>query len=278
MDLSDLIDRNAAFAPDKAAIRFGGLELTLCGSRAAHCERRARVEIAAGRARAATGSAILAANHPDTLVLLYACARLGAMLVPLNWRLAVPEQVYILCDASVKALVVEQAFAPVVEPLTAGAARRARRRPRLRARERRLPGGAARRCQRRRTQPPCRHLLSAAHRLHLGHDRSPQGRRAAPGGAGVERGHEPAHARHDRRGSYPHRAADVPRRRAEHPDHAGAAAGRHRHPACPLRARGDAGRDRARPADADGAGAGHHPGHDRASALGGDAGSTACAP
>ncbi len=44
--------------------------------------------------------AILAANHPDYLVLLYACARLGAMLVPINWRLAVPEQVYILRDAA----------------------------------------------------------------------------------------------------------------------------------------------------------------------------------
>ena len=63
--------------------------------------------------------AMLAANHPDYLVLLYACARLGAMLVPVNWRLAVPEQVFILRDADVKALVVEQAFAPVIEPLAA---------------------------------------------------------------------------------------------------------------------------------------------------------------
>ena len=53
------------------------------------------------------------ANHPDYLVLLYACARLGAMLVPLNWRLAVPEQVYILRNAAVKALLVEQAFAAI---------------------------------------------------------------------------------------------------------------------------------------------------------------------
>ena len=50
--------------------------------------------------------AISAMNHPDYLVLLYACARLGAMLVPLNWRLAVPEQMFILSDASVKALFV----------------------------------------------------------------------------------------------------------------------------------------------------------------------------
>ena len=52
-------------------------------------------------------------------MLLYACARLGAMLVPLNWRLAVPEQVFILTDASVKVLVVEQGFAAVIAPLQA---------------------------------------------------------------------------------------------------------------------------------------------------------------
>ena len=50
-------------------------------------------------------------------MLLYACARLGALLVPLNWRLAVAEQLFILSDASAKVLVVEQAFAAVCAPL-----------------------------------------------------------------------------------------------------------------------------------------------------------------
>src|ERR1700681_2651840 len=39
------------------------------------------------------------------------------MLVPLNWRLAVAEQVFILSDASVKVLVLEQAFADVLPVL-----------------------------------------------------------------------------------------------------------------------------------------------------------------
>ena len=76
-------------------------------------------------------------------MLLYACARLGAMLVPINWRLAVPEQVYILRDAAVKALVVEQAFAAVVAPLRRGVARRAHRRPRFCAGRRHVACGAA---------------------------------------------------------------------------------------------------------------------------------------
>src|SRR5262249_38134415 len=60
---------------------------------------------------------ILAANHPAFLVLLYACARLGAVLVPVNWRLAVPEQLYILRDAAVDALVLAQSEAAIVAPL-----------------------------------------------------------------------------------------------------------------------------------------------------------------
>src|ERR1700716_3444497 len=116
MDLSDLIDRNAAFTPDKVAIRFQGRTLRYAefASRIAETARALKSRLGVGRGDRV---AILAANHPDYLVLLYACARLGAMLVPLNWRLAVPEQVFILADASVKALVVEQAFAPVIAPL-----------------------------------------------------------------------------------------------------------------------------------------------------------------
>src|SRR6185369_11805894 len=61
--------------------------------------------------------AILSLNRPDYLVLLYACARLGAMLVPLNWRLAGAEQLFILSDAGIKVLVLEQAFAGILPAL-----------------------------------------------------------------------------------------------------------------------------------------------------------------
>src|SRR3979409_621808 len=116
MDLSDLIDRNAAFTPDKAAIRFQGHVLSYAdfAARIAQAARALKSRLRVGRCGLV---AVLAANHPDYLVLLYACARLGAMLVPLNWRLAVPEQMFILADASVKALVVEESFAAVVAPL-----------------------------------------------------------------------------------------------------------------------------------------------------------------
>src|SRR5918912_1226358 len=116
MDLSELIERNAAFTPDKAAIRFGGETLTYADltARIAATARGLKSQLGVGRGDRV---AILATNHPDYLVLLYACARLGAMLVPLNWRLAVAEQLYILTDAAVSALFVEEAFAAIVAPL-----------------------------------------------------------------------------------------------------------------------------------------------------------------
>ena len=116
MDLSDLIDRHAAFTPDKIAIRFAGRTLTYAAfaARIAAAARALKSQLGIGRGDRV---AILSTNHPDYLVLLYACARLGALLVPLNWRLAIPEQVFILSDVSVKALVVEESFAAVSPPL-----------------------------------------------------------------------------------------------------------------------------------------------------------------
>ncbi|NOJ47645.1 class I adenylate-forming enzyme family protein [Bradyrhizobium archetypum] len=116
MDLSSLIERNAAFAPDKPALHFEDTTLS-------YSALVARIEQAARAMKSALGVgrgdrvAILSLNRPDYLVLLYACARLGAMLVPLNWRLAVAEQQFILSDAAAKVLVLEQAFAAVLPTL-----------------------------------------------------------------------------------------------------------------------------------------------------------------
>src|ERR1700754_2969119 len=116
MDLSDLVARHAAFLPDKPALNFEGEVL----SYRAFFER---IETTAKALKAEFGVsrgdrvAILSLNRPDYLVLLYACARLGAMLVPLNWRLAAAEQMFILSNAAVKVLVLEQAFAEILPTL-----------------------------------------------------------------------------------------------------------------------------------------------------------------
>src|SRR6202165_4256666 len=119
MDLSDLIERNAAFTPDKPALGFEGQALNYSAFQA-RIEQTARALKAEFGVSRGDRVAILSLNRPDYLVLLYACARLGAMLVPLNWRLAVAEQLFILSDASVKALVLEQAFAEILPALEKG--------------------------------------------------------------------------------------------------------------------------------------------------------------
>ena len=56
--------------------------------------------------------AVLMLNCHRYLELYYACARMGAVIVPLNIRLARPEIVFILNDSESRALVVDKAFAP----------------------------------------------------------------------------------------------------------------------------------------------------------------------
>jgi fatty-acyl-CoA synthase len=119
VDLCSLIERNAAFTPDRPAIIFEGEILSYAGF-SARIEQTAcalKAELGVGRGDRV---AILSLNRPDYLVLLYACARLGAMLVPLNWRLAVAEQLFILSDAGIKVLVLEQAFAEILPALEEG--------------------------------------------------------------------------------------------------------------------------------------------------------------
>jgi fatty-acyl-CoA synthase len=116
MDLSDLIERNAAFTPIKPAIIFEG-EILSYAAFSARIEQTARALKAEFGISRGDRVAILSLNRPDYLVLLYACARLGAMLVPLNWRLAVAEQLFILSDASVKVLIVERAFGAILPEL-----------------------------------------------------------------------------------------------------------------------------------------------------------------
>jgi len=117
MNLADVIDRNAAFTPNKAALRFHGETWSygFFAERIASLARALRSELGVGRGDRV---AVLAMNCPDYLALLYACARLGAILVPLNWRLAVPEQMFILSDAAVSALLLTEAFAAVTGPLS----------------------------------------------------------------------------------------------------------------------------------------------------------------
>ena len=80
--------------------------------------------------------ALLAPNCPEYFELQFACGRLGAIMLPLNWRLTVPELEYILGDATPKLLVHDKGFAQQAQALSQEPARDRSRGPeqRLRAR------------------------------------------------------------------------------------------------------------------------------------------------
>ncbi len=61
--------------------------------------------------------AILANNTTDVFEALFACAKLGAILVPLNWRLAVPELQFIVGDCSPTVLIFEGEFSDAAAQL-----------------------------------------------------------------------------------------------------------------------------------------------------------------
>jgi len=61
--------------------------------------------------------AILAKNCVEYFEFQFACVRLGAIMLPLNWRLAEPELLYILNDADAKAIVYDSEFTDRLPPL-----------------------------------------------------------------------------------------------------------------------------------------------------------------
>ncbi len=62
--------------------------------------------------------AIVSKNRVEHLELMFACARLGALFLPVNWRLAAPEIHYILSDSAPAVVVVEQGFEALVNGWT----------------------------------------------------------------------------------------------------------------------------------------------------------------
>jgi len=114
---SPLIPRSES--PERVALRFEGKKVTY-----ADLERRILLVAGALRRRWGVTSgdrvAYLGFNHPVVLELLYACARLGAVFVPINWRLAPPEHREILRDCAPKVLLVGRELRSQADEIGAG--------------------------------------------------------------------------------------------------------------------------------------------------------------
>ncbi|MBK8762017.1 MAG: o-succinylbenzoate--CoA ligase [Sulfuritalea sp.] len=106
--LADWISDNAGRVPAKTAIRFSGRDVSYA-ELSAMVERIASA-LAASGVRRGDCAAYLGFNSPEMLALLFACAKLGALFMPLNWRLAAPEHKQMLLDCPPKVLIVESDF------------------------------------------------------------------------------------------------------------------------------------------------------------------------
>ena len=105
-DISGWIAQRAGWAPDDTAIRFEGADISY-----------AALEDRIGRTAGALGGVLkvgegdrvahLGINAPEMIELLFACARLDAIFVPLNSRLTVEEHLWQLQDCGASLLFVE---------------------------------------------------------------------------------------------------------------------------------------------------------------------------
>jgi long-chain acyl-CoA synthetase len=111
--LFDVVQRNARLYADRLAFVFEKERVT-------HAAYLARVErLAAGLARVGIGPGdrvvMLSANNLEFIDLYGAIARLGAILLPINWRLSAEEIAYVAADAAPKVVIADAGNQPILQ-------------------------------------------------------------------------------------------------------------------------------------------------------------------
>lgn len=103
---------HALARPEDAAIRFGGETLTW-----RELDRRvtqlASWLVSRGVSKGSR-VALVMGNRPEFLETMYACARVGAIAVPINFRLTAPEIDYILTNSGASVVITESLFSDAV--------------------------------------------------------------------------------------------------------------------------------------------------------------------
>lgn len=119
MERVDSISHHAKVAPDSIALVDLATEREFT-----YAQMNERVNRIAGflqhRFKVSKGErvAVLSHNSSDVFEIQFACWRLGAIFVPINWRLTVPEIEFILSDATPRVLIGDTEFAGNLAELT----------------------------------------------------------------------------------------------------------------------------------------------------------------
>lgn len=110
--IAEAVRRHAAATPHAIAFTFGEEQLDFAALDSGG-NRAAQALIAAG-VRKGDRVAYLGKNHHLYFEALLGALKLGAVMTPVNWRLAVPELVYVLNDSQARVLFVGEGFADTV--------------------------------------------------------------------------------------------------------------------------------------------------------------------
>src|SRR5215472_2373399 len=108
----DALRRSAARSPQQPAIRYLDRKLNY-GEFDALANQAARLLLSSGICRG-DSVAIFAANSPEYAAVFFACARIGAVLVPINLMFTAEEVGFVLEKTRVKALLLDPVFAAKV--------------------------------------------------------------------------------------------------------------------------------------------------------------------
>ncbi len=111
-NVGDALRRSAARAPQQRAIHFQGRELTYAELDAL-ANQMAHKLLESGVSNG-DSVAIYATNSPEYVAAFFGCARIGAVLVPINLMFTPDDVSYVLQKTRVKALLVEPIFADKV--------------------------------------------------------------------------------------------------------------------------------------------------------------------
>ena len=115
--LANWFTQRALRTPERKALHFEGRTWTFA-------EMQQEIVDCAGRLHAlGVGKgdrvAFLGLNQPMFFFVMFASARLGAVFVPLNFRLTGPELAFMINDCRAVALIVDAHLTPVVTPVRA---------------------------------------------------------------------------------------------------------------------------------------------------------------
>jgi fatty-acyl-CoA synthase len=116
--LARLSEQQAIDHGNTTSIVFDGHELSFAQVHDRVLRRAA--DLRAKGVRHGDRVAYLGPNHPAQIETLLACLRLGAVFIPLNWRLTGAELDYQLATAEVSRLIVDHEFLSTVEALNSG--------------------------------------------------------------------------------------------------------------------------------------------------------------